>query len=113
MVSISECHIKGVIYYPGLVPGTPILLQTEGDVKLAAHARLDTVLARQYHRITGHALVTAVLPPKNGCAATTSLGISPVVGRLTLDQEAEVRTLHPQPFHNTAPLSQPYRLRRH
>lgn len=25
------------------------------------------------------------------------LGISPVVGRLTLDQEAEVRALHPQP----------------
>ena len=30
--------------------------------------------------------------------ATTSLGISPAVGRLTLNQETEVRTLHPQPF---------------
>ena len=27
-----------------------------------------------------------------------TLGISPVVGRLTLDQEAEVRALHPQPL---------------
>ena len=30
-------------------------------------------------------------------AKNALLGISPVVGRLTLTQEAEVRTLHPQP----------------
>ena len=30
-------------------------------------------------------------------AENALLGISPVVGRLTLAQEAEVRTLHPQP----------------
>ena len=32
-----------------------------------------------------------------GPAKNALLGISPVVGRLTLTQEAEVRTLHPQP----------------
>ena len=32
-----------------------------------------------------------------GFADNALLGISPVVGRLTLTQEAEVRTLHPQP----------------
>ena len=31
-------------------------------------------------------------------AAPTALGISLVVGRLTLDQVAEVRILHPQPL---------------
>ncbi len=36
-------------------------------------------------------------PPGTG-GLPFSLGISPVVGRLTLDQEAEVRPLHPQPF---------------
>ena len=30
-------------------------------------------------------------------AENALLGISPAVGRLTLTQEAEVRTLHPQP----------------
>ncbi|MCH9016305.1 MAG: NAD(P)H-dependent oxidoreductase [Chloroflexi bacterium] len=67
--SISECHIKRAAYYLWLTHGTPILLQTEGVVKLTAYARLDTVLARQYHRFTGHALVTAAIAE----AATVSI----------------------------------------
>ena len=35
------------------------------------------------------------------------MGISPVVGRLTLDQEAEVRTLHPQPYSIDSPVLAP------
>jgi len=43
------------------VRGITILLQTVGDVKLTDYARLDTVLARQYHRISGHRSVTAAV----------------------------------------------------
>jgi hypothetical protein len=60
-VSVSECHIKGAAYYPSLVRGTPILLQTESDVKLPAHARLDTVLAHHYYNISGDLFATAPL----------------------------------------------------
>ena len=58
-------------------------------LKTTVPGLLDTIQTRQYHRI--HCRGFAI-------TASTSLGISPVVGRLTLDQEAEVRTLHPQPF---------------
>jgi len=43
------------------VRGTPILLQTERDVKLPAHARLDTVLARHYYNISGGLFAMAPL----------------------------------------------------
>jgi len=43
------------------VRGITILLQTVGDVKLTDYARLDTVLARQYHRISGHRFVTVAV----------------------------------------------------
>jgi len=47
------------------VRGITILLQTVGDVKPTDYARLDTVLARQYHRISGDRSVTAaVIAPR-------------------------------------------------
>ena len=96
-MTVLECHIKGAAYYPRLMRGNPILLQTRRYVKLPAYARLDTVLARQYHRITGSSPEGPSFFPFDRWKSTAPLGISPVVGRLTLDQEAEVRTLHPQP----------------
>ena len=58
-------------------------------LKTTVPGLLDTVQTRQYHRIRCRGIAIT---------ASALLGISPVVGRLTLNQEAEVRTLHPQPF---------------
>ena len=65
---------------------------------------LDTVQTGQYHKNIGRStainvayLTAPAVPGEIGSQTASLLGISPVVGRLSLDQEAEVRTLHPQP----------------
>ena len=75
-----------------------ILVQKAIVVKLDTSLALDRYMARYYHD-----LFSAGFPDRlQGAAGQTAkcpgaMGISPVVGRLTLAQEAEVRILDPQP----------------
>ena len=78
-----------------------ILVQKVLVVKLGRRLALDRGMGRYYHDLLG-----AGFPRRfpvqalggRGRSAERAMGISPVVGRLTLAQEAEVRILDPQPL---------------